>query len=274
MKLNQYALYRVDKNKEGRELWHLSYQEARERKLPIRIESYRQMQIGELEKNEKIIHLWSRIKNQVEVSDVLVLNQNGEIACYYMSEEYPQRISGFIRLHSSGNVISVDTENYHIQGKEGEWIATDSIIIDGKQFFLMEHQVYRNKVAAVILDSYGKMVVAECNHQFDEKVKQQIHSYVNKKEQPEKTNTVAVSRLEHYQKFYVNGTYERSRESGTEVNYNMIDGQVNNQKKEAEKPKKKTSVLKKLREKQIAIAVRSGKPVPKYLEKEMERNRR
>lgn len=135
-----------------------------------------------------------------------------------MSEEYPQRISGFIRLHSSGNVISVDTENYHIQGKEGEWIATDSIIIDGKQFFLMEHQVYRNKVAAVILDSYGKMVVAECNHQFDDKVKQQIHSYVNKKEQPEKT-------------------------------------------------KKKTSVLKKLREKQIAIAVRSGKPVPKYLEK-------
>ena len=274
MKLNQYALYRVDKNKEGRELWHLSYQEARERKIPIRIESYRQMQIGELEKNEKIIHLLSRIKNQVEVSDVLVLNQNGEIACYYMSEEYPQRISGFIRLHSSGNVISVDTENYHIQGKEGEWIATDSIIIDGKQFFLMEHQVYRNKVAAVILDSYGKMVVAECNHQFDEKVKQQIHSYVNKKEQPEKTNTDAVSRLEHYQKFYVNGTYERSRESGTEVNYNMIDGQVNNQKKEAEKPKKKTSVLKKLREKQIAIAVRSGKPVPKYLEKEMERSRR
>lgn len=274
MKLNQYALYRVDKNKEGRELWHLSYQEARERKIPIRIESYRQMQIGELEKDEKIIHLWSRINNQVEVSDVLVLNQNGEIACYYMSEEYPQRISGFIRLHSSGNVISVDTENYHIQGKEGEWIATDSIIIDGKQFFLMEHQIYRNKVAAVILDSYGKMVVAECNHQFDEKVKQQIHSYVNKKEQPEKTNTDAVSRLEHYQKFYVNGTYERSRESGTEVNYNMIDGQVNNQKKEAEKPKKKTSVLKKLREKQIAIAVRSGKPVPKYLEKEMERSRK
>lgn len=59
MKLNQYALDRVDKNKEGRELWHLSYQEARERKLPIRIESYRQMQIGELGKDEKIIHLWS-----------------------------------------------------------------------------------------------------------------------------------------------------------------------------------------------------------------------
>lgn len=53
MKLNQYALYRVDKNKDGRELCYLSYQEAREWKLAIRVESYGQMQIGELEKNEK-----------------------------------------------------------------------------------------------------------------------------------------------------------------------------------------------------------------------------
>lgn len=71
--------------------------------------------------------------------------------------------------------------------------------------------------------------------------------------------------------------YERSHESGTEANYDMVDGQVNNQKKDAEikqnpaakRPKKRTSVIKKLHEKQIAIAKRSGKPVPKYLEQQM-----
>jgi len=36
------------------------------------------------------------------------------------------------------------TENYQINGKKGNWIATDTIIIDGKQFYLMEHQVYRD----------------------------------------------------------------------------------------------------------------------------------
>lgn len=41
-------------------------------------------------------------------------------------------------------------------------------------------------------------------------------------------------RLEHYQKYYQNGTYERSRESGTEANYDMVDGLVNNQKNPAE----------------------------------------
>ena len=38
-------------------------------------------------------------------------------------------------------------------------MATDDIIIDGKQFYLMEHQVYRDRAQGVILDAYGKMVV-------------------------------------------------------------------------------------------------------------------
>ena len=39
----------------------------------------------------------------------------------------------------------METENYQIDGKKGNWIATDTIIIDGKQFYLMEHQVYRDQ---------------------------------------------------------------------------------------------------------------------------------
>ena len=88
-------------------------------------------------------------------------------------------------------------------------------------------------------------------------------------------------KLELYQKYFQNGMYERSHESGTEANYDMVDGQVNNQKKAAEKiqkpvnnrPKKRTSVIKKLHEKQIAIAKRSGKPVPRYLEQQIEQER-
>lgn len=38
MKNDQFAVYRVDRNSEGRDLWHLSYQEAVSRKLAIRIE--------------------------------------------------------------------------------------------------------------------------------------------------------------------------------------------------------------------------------------------
>lgn len=156
-----------------------------------------------------------------------------------------------------------------------------------------QNQVYRDQAQGVILDAYGKMVVEECR-KFDEKTKQKIHDYIqqqvplNPVEQLKQDGKI---RLEHYQKFYQNGTYERSRESGTEANYDMVNGLVNNQKKNQEKtsdassnnqisrnqqdgkPKKRRSVIKRLHQKQIAIARRSGKPIPKYLDQEMERKR-
>ena len=285
MKNNQFAVYRVDIHSEGRELWHLSYQEAVSRKLPIRIEHYRQIDIKPLLPEESAIALWKRMKESCEVSDVLVLNQNGEIYCYYVNEDYPQLLSGFIRLNPSGTLITLDTENYRIRGKAGNWMATDDIIIDGKQFYLMEHQEYHRRVAYIILDSYGKMIMEECKNGFDEKTRQQLHEFAKEPDQAKKETKNNSVRLEHYQKFFENGTYERSWESGTEGNYNMVDGQVNNLKQLEEKsiprakqlskkkPKKRESVIKRLREKQIVIAVKSGKPVPRYLEQGMERRR-
>lgn len=289
MKLNQFAVYRVDQRTEGKVLGHLPYQEAIQQNVSIIVENYRLISIHKMQENEKVADIWKRMKKECEVSDVLVLNKNGEISCYYVDENYPQYLAGFIRINTSGALITMETENYQIDGKKGNWIATDTIIIDGKQFYLMEHQVYRDLAQGVILDAYGKMVVEECK-KFDEKTKQKIHDYIqqqvplNPVEQLKQDGKI---RLEHYQ----NGTYERSRESGTEANYDMVDGLVNNQKKNPEKtsdarsnkqtsrnqqdgkPKKRRSVIKRLHQKQIAIARRSGKPIPKYLDHEMERKR-
>ena len=112
---------------------------------------------------------------------------------------------------------------------------------------------------------------------FDETAKQKIRDYIHPENKyPERMKQLQI-KLELYQRYFQNGMYERSHESGTEANYDMVDGQVNNQKKAVEKaqkslsnrPKKRTSVIRKLHEKQIAIAKRSGKPVPRYLEQQM-----
>ena len=130
----------------------------------------------------------------------------------------------------------------------------------------------------------------ECQNGFDEKTKQKLHEFMKAPEQREQEHQKYKDRLEHYQKFFENGTYERSWESGTEGNYNMVDGQVNNlksaegkreERKPAQKPyqsskkkpKKRESVIKRLREKQMAIALKHGKPVPKYLEKQIGRRK-
>lgn len=69
MKNDQFAVYRVDCHSEGRELWHLSYQEAVSRKLAIRIEYYRQIELKPLLPGESAIALWKRMKESCEEAE-------------------------------------------------------------------------------------------------------------------------------------------------------------------------------------------------------------
>ena len=207
-------------------------------------------------------------------------------------------------------MIRSDTVDYKIAERDGNWMTTDDIIIDGKQYYLLEHQEFRHDAPAVIMDAYGKMVMEECVNGFDEAAKQRIRDAMKPPEvvppTPQWTPSKMapfIRRMENWQKSYENGEYLRSAESGTEANYDMIDGRVNNSVKPKDKaadkaneglvktetepvkpvtdkqdakPKRRGSVIKKLREKQVAIAVRDGKPVPKYLQQAIsqERSRR
>ena len=120
MKLNQFAVYRVDQQTAGKALWHLPYQEARQQNVSITVENYRVISIHEMQEEEKVADIWKRMKKQCEVSDVLVLNRDGEINCYYVDENYPQYLAGFIRINTSGALITMETENYQIDGKKRE----------------------------------------------------------------------------------------------------------------------------------------------------------
>lgn len=280
MKLNQYAVYRVDQTSSGKALWRLPYDMVQKKKMQIRMEFYRQQRIEKVSAYDTAMTIWNRRKDTFEVSDVLVLNKEGELTTYYISEDYLTPIEGFIRMNSSGALISMDTVDYHLENRKGSWMATDYIIIDGKQFFLLEHTEYRDKVPAVVLDAYGKIMADNVKNGFNDAVKQQIRDQIRPQAQTKPTpQKQQFQRLEIWQKYYQNGEWFRQAESGGEDNYDMVDGRVNNLPKQPEKTKvkkhkKKESVIGKLHKKQIEIAIRSGKPIPKYLEQNRELNRR
>lgn len=280
MKFNQYAVYRVDQTSFSKALWRLPYDMVQKKKLQIRMEFYRQQRIEKVSADDTAMTIWNRRKDSFEVSDVLVLNKEGELTAYYISEDYLTPIEGFIRMNSSGTLISMDTVDYHLENRKGSWMATDYIIIEGKQFFLLEHTEYRDKVPAVVLDAYGKIMADNVRNGFDDAVKQQIRNKIRPQEQTKPTpQKQQLQRPEIWQKYYQNGEWFRQAESGGEANYDMVDGRVNNlpkqpEKNKSKKRKKKESVIRKLHKKQIEIAIRSGKPIPKYLEQNRELNRR
>lgn len=284
MDINQFAIYQLKSIPENRQIRFRSYETLQKNKIQIRYDNYEQTYLGRMQPKDTPGNIRVRFQkntprtftgHSISVSDVLVLNHEGVITSYYVEKEGFTVIAGFIRNGSSSALISFDTTDFHIEGKEGSWLAFDSLIVDGKEFFLMEHTTYGSDAAWVVLDEDGKLIVDNVRNGFDETVINQIKEYLNPSLPPLEPEKQNKPHLETWQKFYENGEYLRSAELAEEQNYNMIDGRMNNLLSKPRKIGERISVLDRLHQKQAEIAVRNGKISPHMaVTEDMERRRK
>lgn len=280
MDINQFAVYQLKNIPENRQIRFRSYQVLQEKGIQVCHENYEQVYLGQMRPGDTAENIRARFDRQlprqfkghsISVSDVLVLNQKGVVTSYYVEKEGFTVVAGFIRRASSGAAVSFETTGFHIEGKDGKWLAFDNIIIGGTEFFLMEHETHGKEAAWVVVDEAGKVIVDHVYQGFDEHVQQKIRDYLNPPQVAVEPEGEGKPKLENWQKYMENGEYLRSAEIDEEQNYNMIDGRRNNGRKK----KGRESVLKKLRSKQAEIAMRSGKATPQMAAVEdMERKRK
>lgn len=123
----------------------------------------------------------------------------------------------------------------------------------------MRNEQRKDAVSPIVVDSKG-VFVTDAPNGF-ENVRSILTEYVHrdKKKQPNMTE---------HEKCLTNGTYERARESGTEQNYDMIDGCVNNVPKKPRRIGGRWSVLDRLHIKQ---AERKQKEQPQQQQQERSR---
>ena len=297
MDVNQFALYQLKNIPENRQIRFRPYSTLQEKGIQIQYKDYEQVYLARMQPGDEPEQIRRRFNEKlprtfhghsISVSDVLVLNKGGVVASYYVEKDGFTVIAGFIQKGSSGALVSIDTSDFHIEGKEGRWHAFDSIIVDGRHFFLMEHETYGKEVAWVVLDEKGEIIVDHTYQGFDQTALQQIKDYLNppqltaepqKQEIPDGNiqtqsgNAMDKPPLENWQKYMENGEYLRSSEIDEEQNYNMIDGRRNNMSPKGKNGR--ASVLAKLRHKQAEIAKRYGKPAQQMaMAEEMERRRK
>ena len=310
MSLNQYAVFQLKPDTSTRPLRYKSYKHVIENNISVVSDNYYQVYItpmiqdtkpeeirGQLEKK-----LPSKFKgNALNVSDVIAITKDGVTSAYYVDISGMVMIPGFFRMNSSTAMITMQTKGFVFDDRKGSWMASDETIIDGKQFFLMESETYGWSAAYAVVDDQGRKVAEDTYNGFDDRTIQQIRDYLN-------VPMAAVDhmrtqdgkiKLEIYQQYFENGEYLRSVESGTEQNYNMIDGIANNKvskstiEKQTEKapteedaaekktaprkkdhPKERKSVLQRLREKQDIVAAKYGREAPAQEQENVERNRK
>ena len=307
---NQFEVYQMKQTPETRQIRFRSYKTLLEKGIRIGQEDYDRVYTGSLHPQDTPEGVKERLERQpprsfaghsVSVSDVLVLYREGTVISYYVEKNGFTMIENFIHEESgsSGTVVSIDTTNFHIEGKAGSWLAFDSIRLEGQEFFLMEHEAYGKEAAWVVVDGAGRMAVDNVRNGFDGEVREKLEEYLcssqpeaegqeeirqqpepelaeqerlqTYQEEPElhqKESGTDTPKLDNWQKYMENGEYLRSAEISGEQNYNLIDGRKNNGYKAVpvansippkKKPQGRPSVLAKLHKKQAEIAKRSGK---------------
>lgn len=252
--MSQFAVYRV--KDQLKVPWQLSYFEVLEQKIPIRDQDYQQIYLKHAKEWKNAMEIWKHLQDTVKISDVLTINKNGEVSAYYMDADGPHKISGFFNLVSDGAVIAADTKDYQIEGYEGSWMVTDFLIMDGKQFYLMEHQKFHDHANKVILDSYGKLVTETGKAGFDEIAKQKIRDYEKAEEDQEPVKENHQERIEHYQKILLQ---KKSKQKADHLSGERASGTVQeNTKEEEPEPEKKKSIIGRLRRHQAEIAAKES----------------
>ena len=149
MEANQFSVYQLKNIPENRQIRFRPYSTLQEKGIQIQYKDYEQVYLARMQPEDGPEQIRKRFNKKlprtfhghsISVSDVLVLNKGGVVAAYYVEKEGFTAIAGFIRPGSSGAPVSFGTSGFHIEGKEGSWHAFDSIIVDGREFFLMEHE--------------------------------------------------------------------------------------------------------------------------------------
>lgn len=280
---DQFSVYQVKPGREYRKYRFRSYESVVQEKLDIDITNYQLVYCSFLENDMTPETIRDRLDQKlpsnfkghaVSVSDVIVMNRDGVTRSYYLDKQGYVLIHGFIRPGASSSLITLDTEGVMIENRKGSWIAVDELVIDGRQFFLMEHEQYGNSAAFAVVDANGKIAAEDTYNGFDESVISQIrqfmHPQISEQVHYKPGQIYSGSRpLENWQKSYENGEYIRNIEGGEEQNYSMIDGSRNNVKKGENTDR--TSVIKRLHEKQKLI---SGKNDSSSQDQDFDRTRK
>ena len=261
MSRSQFAVYQLKKKPELRNLLFRTYEELAQDQIPVQVANYEQVYLGTMKPGETP----EQIKKELEKKQPH--NYKGHADTFI-------EIPDFMKVTSSeSGGLTKDTVGYEIEGKDGTWEVIDYLLVEGKNYFLMEHEQYGKDVAYVVLDQKGNVLVDSTYNGFDDVVKQKILDSLHP---PVQEQTEGYKpKLDNWQKYMENGEYLRSAEITEEANYNMIDGLKNNAAPKDKKNHQKESVLAKLNEKKEEIARRTGqKAMQQVMESEGERTKK
>lgn len=208
---NRYAIYQIAGNTKGRAYAFMGMDFVTSHGMSVEGADYAYIYGGMLSENDTLDSLYQTFNvnhpgnytgHSLSVSDVVVIQKDGEAKAYYVDsfgfEELPdfvqQRIQeAEMNRKREDSMITLDTTDVEIEQHEGLWHTVDKMEIENEIFYLMRHNEYGDSVAAVILNADGELVAQDLENGFDQGAMEAIREFLSEKGidwHPKNENTV------------------------------------------------------------------------------------
>lgn len=186
--LNQYAVYRLRLAiKETRRFRRHPYRYLQKYGLKINSDYYDTLCLADFDPALDPTDLRRRLEKELptgvsgktlDVSDVLAITKDGITSAYYVDPDKLVALSGFFHVASSSTALTLETTDYQIQGRPGNWAVAEETWIDGQRFVLMQSQQFGKNAGYAVLDSHGNVAAEDTTEGFSDETIRQIREFM------------------------------------------------------------------------------------------------
>lgn len=269
-----YDIYQIREGNAYHSLRFANLSELEHMRQPVQKSNYEQIYTGTLSKNstdeqsshtEVLESLYEKFNLQhpadyrghsLSVSDVVVLHENGRDTAYFCDSIGFKEVPEFLQEE---NLVTLETTGLIVDTHFGTWHTIDSQNFGGKDYFLMEHDKFGDEAACIIVDSSGKLVAEDIWNGFDRDTVEMILSEQKESDVLLTQQMTDLASGHNREPSPGEKNYLKAAEEYSEENYNEVDGRMETESKQepgdsiGDGGEAKSSVLKKLHEKQSAI---------------------
>ncbi len=192
----RYAIYQIKDNSEERGYRFMGLDFVTSHGMAVDAADYAFIYGGLISGEETLDSLYEKFNlnhpagyqgHSLSVSDVVVMQRDGQTKAYYVDSFGFKELPDFVRqrLHEAEMnrkredcAVTLDTSGIEIEQHEGLWHTADKREIADEIFYLMEHNEYGDSVAAVIVNADGELVAQELENGFDRGAMEAIHEYL------------------------------------------------------------------------------------------------
>jgi hypothetical protein len=210
MKENSYDIYQLKNEEKNRYIKFMGMDYLRRKGIPVQRDNYDLVYHAPLGDNETLDSIYETFNlrhpadfrgHSLSVSDVVVFHKDGADTAHYVDRFGFADVPEFLKEQERTQGLTMDSTDISVNQHIGTWHPIEQQKIDGKDYFLLEHDTYGQDAAAVIVDASGVLYAQDVYDGFSEEIIQMIRMEATPVEiMPDPT--VSVADMEQYGYYY------------------------------------------------------------------------